>query len=101
MTITTSQKTTAGEYRKQIYSIIQNTIGRNLTDNEHVFLSNLLKNYVNSYAPTEPLFQQPIEHHYVCLKCRGVITGKGRDFSHRMNRQVKKSKLDDKTGSTI
>lgn len=97
----TAEIKTAGTYRKEIYNVIQTTIGRNLTDNEHTFLSNLLKDYVNSHAPTRPLIQIPIKHEYICTKCRSIKAGEGRSFTHRMNQQTKRSKLDDKTGSTI
>jgi len=84
---------TAGNYRKQIYSVIQDTIGRNLTENEHKFLSNILKAYVNAHAPTKPLETAPLKHLWTCTNCAKelVVVGK-----HENKKIIIKAKRNEK-----
>ncbi len=39
-----------GAYRKAIYQCIQETIGRNLSDQEHKYISGILKLYVDAHV---------------------------------------------------
>ncbi len=74
---------TPGEYRKEVYHCIQQVIGRELSSNEHKYLSNLLKDYVASHAPEIRIITQnrdgsPIVRTYICGKCKKerTIVGK-------------------------
>ena len=43
-----SKRPVGGEYRKQFYLLLENIIGRKLTEEEHVATRSILKAYVNA-----------------------------------------------------
>lgn len=74
---------TPGEYRKEVYHAIQQVIGRELSPNEHKYLSNLFKDYVASHAPQTRIVYQnldgkPIVRTYICGKCKKERTIEGK-----------------------
>lgn len=70
----------AGAYRQQIYKMVEGAMKRELTPNEHKALSMVLKAYVKSHAPTEPIDQPERVHRFECVNCKKVEVGKGRNF---------------------
>lgn len=70
----TDENKPAGAYRKEIYKCIETTIGRPISENEHKYLSKILKDYVRAHAPTQPIEMPPMKHSWICDKCAvGVV----------------------------
>lgn len=89
----TGEVRTAGSYRKEIYTVLTQVMKRDLTENEHAYLSNLLKQYVDSHAPEIRFVPElldntkPIERHYICAKCKSKHVGIGHGSSRAIKKQ--------------
>jgi hypothetical protein len=84
----------AGAYRKQIYKAIEDTIKRPMTENEHKYLSSILKAYVREHAPTQPINMPPMKHLWTCDACAAekVVVGKvaeKKQVNHALRNQRK------------
>lgn len=74
----------AGQIRLQIYTMIQEITGRDLTETEHASLKAMLNDFKNTVAPV--VNPAPIEHTYTCVECGGKKRGYGKNFNNRMKR---------------
>jgi len=74
----------AGKIRLQIYTMVREITGRDLTDQEHAMLKAILQDFKNTVAPT--IKDAPTEHTYTCKGCGGKKHGSGTKFTHKMNR---------------
>ncbi len=89
-----------GYYRQQIYDMVQGTIGRTLTINEHNALRIVLKAYANAQITYVGVTQQaPREHKFICVKCGSEKTGKGHDFFVKNKRRIVKDNETNNAGN--
>lgn len=85
---------TPGHYRKDIYQIIKEMIGRNLTESEHQKLKTEIQGYLIEHG--EAIYKgntpvAPTVHHVICKQCTKVIVAEGYDkFQKTMNKKVDK-----------
>ncbi len=72
----------AGKIRLQIYTMVKEMLGRDITEKEHAMLKVILEDFRRTVAPQ--IQNNPIEHTYVCLKCGGKQVGYGKRFHLKM-----------------
>lgn len=79
-----------GIYRKELYGVFEGIVGRQMTEEEHSSLKEVMVKYVEANSERPILPSEPKEHIYVCGNCGGRTRGNGRKFKRNMNRSYKK-----------
>lgn len=81
----------SGAYRQKVYDMVQSTIKRDLTPNEHAALRTVLKLYASSSKVRPGNHNEPPkEHKFICVKCNEVVMGKGRGFFLKHKKRIVK-----------
>lgn len=77
---------TSGEIRTKLYQYVGGILGREVTTEEHDAIKALVVEYGSVTRVVSPT--QPLEHHYVCTKCGGVVKKVG----HNQRKKFEKGK---------
>ncbi len=79
---------TAGEYRNDIYKVMEGIMGKEMSEKEHAFVKAVLLEYVREHG-RQMSPQPPMKHEITCPKCLGVRTLVGK----RLKEYKKKIKI--------
>ena len=73
-----------GAYRKELYAIFQQMLGREMTPEEHDNLKTLMVEYLRDHQMDLAPPPTKIEYTFTCRNCRQQTYGKGKEFRKKM-----------------
>lgn len=81
-----------GAYRKDVYTLFEDIVGRKMSDEEHARIKVILTDYLAEHRVIIDT-SKPIEHIFTCAKCRNVESRTGHSAAKRHLRHVIKEDM--------
>ena len=81
-------KKSTGEYRKEVYAEFQKIVGREMTDDEHRRIKNLMIMYLKEHRVIVDTEKQ-ITYEIICPKCGGTKKGSGHQFGKKQRGRLR------------
>lgn len=76
-----------GEYRKEVYALFEEIVGRAMTSEEHEKLKAILKDYLAEHRVVVDS-SKPHEHIFTCANCRKAKRVVGHQATKRMKKYI-------------